>query len=218
VIEGYNVVVAGDHAYVVGASGFEVINVATPATPVVVGHLDGSYNDVRVVEGAGKIVAFLSPIDGDQTLVVDVTDPATPTIAAMIPEYSHSVQVVTGATTKLYLATYGDTVPVYDVTNPLAPVRLGEATVPGEVAGVHDLYVDGDRIYANNTTAGLVAFDVSAGLGAAAELGRLVTSYSHASWSGTTTSGRKVILHGDEGMTATRIRRPHPTAIPPRRT
>jgi hypothetical protein len=55
-------------------------------------------------------------------------------------------------------------------------------------------------IYANSTTAGMVAIDVSAGLDQGVEAGRIQTSYSHASWAGTP-GGRPVVLHGDEGMT-----------------
>jgi hypothetical protein len=197
----YNVVVDGTHAYTVGPLGFDVIDVANPAAPAPIAHVDGDFNDVKLVRSGGTLVAFLSPLYSDTTSVIDVTDPANPVSAATIPEYSHSVFVETrGAATYLYLATYTDAVPRYDVTNPLAPVRLGHATVPGPVAGVHDLFVDGDRIYANNTTEGLVAFDVSGGLGSAVQLGRIRTSYSHASWVGTA-GGRAVVLHGDEGMT-----------------
>jgi len=85
------------------------------------------------------------------------------------------------------------------VTNPLAPVRLGQAMVPGPEAGVHDLTVDGDRLYVNYTTQGFVAIDVSRGLEAPVELGRRKSPYSHASWAGTA-GGRKLLLHGDEGM------------------
>src|SRR5690606_22229146 len=60
----------------------------------------------------------------------------------------------------------------------------------------------GDRIYANNTEAGLVAVDVSAGLASPVELGRVASAYSHASWAGTV-GGRELVLHGDEGMTRT---------------
>jgi len=203
-ITAYNLVIDGTHAYVVGATGFEVIDVANPAAPVHVGHLDGRYNDVRVVHGNGKLVAFLAPIGDANTAIVDVTNPATPTKTGELPEYAHSLQVVPrGAQTLLYLATYTAAIPQYDVTDPLAPVRLGEATVPGpESDGVHDLFVDGDRIYANYTTGGTVALDVAGGLANAVEIGRAPSSYSHASWAGTT-GGRPVVLHGDEGMTRT---------------
>jgi hypothetical protein len=202
-IAGLNVVVDGNHAYVVGFNGLDIVDVSVPTAPVHVGHVDGAFNDVRVVRGANKVVAYLAPLQDEVTFVADVTNPAAPILASTIDEYSHSLQVQTqGNNTFLYLATYTEFVPKYDVTNPLVPLRLGAARVPGEVAGVHDLTVDGDRIYANNTTAGMVAFDIAGGMAAPVELGRTgPTSYSHASWVGTA-GGRPIVLHGDEGMTA----------------
>ncbi len=196
----YNVVVDGSYAYTVGPFGLDVIDVSNPAAPVHRGHADGSFNDVRVVRGGGKIVAYAAPLFGDETAVIDVTDPAGPVQTSVIPEYSHSLQVQTvGNTTHLYLASYTNGVPRFDVTNPLVPVRLGEATIPGPESGVHDLTVDGDRLYINYTEAGFVALDISGGLDAAVELGRRPSPYSHASWAGTA-GGRKILLHGDEGM------------------
>src|SRR6185295_18102586 len=86
------------------------------------------------------------------------------------------------------------------VSHPSTPVRLGTTTVPGEQAGVHDMFVDGDRIYANNTTAGLVAVDVSGGLDQPVELGRIPTTFSHTSVAATV-GGRPIVLHDDEGFT-----------------
>lgn len=209
-IVGYNVVVDNDLAYVVGPAGLSIVDVSTPATPSLVSHVagnnqNGGYNDVRVVRTQTATVAFVSPLDFSDTEVIDVTNPASPVIKSPLPEYSHSVQVVqTGNTTSLYLATYTEFVPKYDVTNPLAPVRLGAAEIAGgPVTGVHDLTVEGDHIYANYTETGLVALDVSGGLDNAVEAGRIQTSYSHASWFATLSSGKKVILHGDEGLSGT---------------
>jgi hypothetical protein len=202
-IHAYNVVVDGTLAYVVGVTGFEVIDVANPEQPAHLGHVDGYYNDVKLTRGNGRVVAYLSPLFDGGTSVVDVTDPAAPAVVAEIPMYSHSVFVAAGAgTPRLYLATYTNEVPVYDVGDPVSPVLLGVAADPGPEAGIHDLYADGDVIYVNNTTAGFVALDVSAGLASpAVERGRFLSNgYSHASWAGAA-GGRPIVLHGDEGMT-----------------
>ncbi len=210
-IIGYNVVVEGEFAYVVGPSGLTIVDVSTPATPVVVGQVapdtsqDGNdgYNDVRVVTIGLKTVAYGAPLNGgcNETDVIDVTDPANPIKLTPIEGYSHSVQVVkTGNTAALYLANYTDKVPKYDLTNPVLPIRLGAAEIPGIVTGVHDLTVEGDHIYANYTESGMVALDISAGIDNAVEEGRIDTSYSHASWVATLSSGKKVLLHGDEGL------------------
>ena len=202
-ISAYNVAVDGDHAYVVGPGGFDVIDVSNPAAPTHVAHVEGGFNDVKVLRTAGKVVAYVSPLDNENTRVIDVTDPTAPTLAPDIAEYSHSVFVDTsGATPALYLATYSTEVPKYDVTVPLAPVRLGAAPIAGEEGGVHDLFAQGTRIYANNTSAGLVVLDTTTGLANAVELGRTPAPFSHASWAGTA-GGRSIVLHGDEGMTGT---------------
>jgi hypothetical protein len=204
-IVGLNVVVDGTTAYVVGYLGLHVIDVSDPAAPrplaTVPGRAGDGFNDVRVVRGAGgRLIAFASPLNDDETSVIDVTDPRAPVKLANIEEFSHSVQVrVDGERTLLYLATYTSAVPVYDVTDPAQPRRLGAPALPGPEHGIHDLTADGDMIYANNTTGGLVAIDVSAGLDAPVERGRIPTSYSHASWAATI-NGRKILIHGDEGL------------------
>ncbi len=206
-IIGYNVWGEGNVAYVVGPSGLSIIDVTTPASPTLLSQVtgnndNGGYNDVRIVKTATATVAFASPLDFSDTEVINVTNPALPAKLTSLPEYSHSVQVVPGPanTTALYLATYTEFVPKYDVTNPLVPLRLGAAEIQGTLSGVHDLTVEGDRIYANYTENGMVALNVSAGVDNAVEEGRIATSYSHASWVATLTSGKKVILHGDEGL------------------
>jgi hypothetical protein len=204
-IAGLNLVVDGTKVYFAGIDGMEIIDVANPAAPVAVGHHDGSWNDIRVVNDGTNVVAFLAPFRSQQrTQVVNVTNPAAPAMVGLLDEYSHSLFVQDrGGTKELYLATYNESVPKYDVTAPLTPVRKGMAIVPGEVSGVHDLFVAGDTIYANNTTLGLVAFDTSGGFGTSnVELGRFTLGYSHASWVGTIGS-RKLVLAGDEGMTRT---------------
>lgn len=198
----YNLVIEGGLAYTAGPLGFDVVDVSNPAAPRHLGHVDGAFNDVRVVRGGGKVVAYAAPLYDAETAIIDATDPAHPVLASVIPEYSHSVQVQTtiGGSSYLYLANYTNAVPVFDVTDPLTPMSLGQAVIPGPEAGVHDLTVDGDKLYVNYTTEGFVALDVSAGLEAAEEIGRRRSPYSHASWSGFA-GGRKILLHGDEGMT-----------------
>lgn len=203
-IYGLNLVVENDLAYLVGLEGLDVVDVSVPEAPALLGHLDGYLNDVRIAHGNGRTVAFASSEGGDdRTWIVDVTDPAAPDFVSVIDAYSHSLQLRTvGATTELYLANYSASIPRYDVTNPLAPVRAGVASLPGStLSGIHDLTVYGTRIYANNTEAGLVAIDTSNGLSNVVELGRVRSAYSHASWAGLV-GGRELVLHGDEGMTA----------------
>ena len=197
-IDALNLVIDGSYAYIAALSGFEIIDISNPALPRAVGHFDGSFNDIKVVNNGTSVVAFLSPRDStDLTSVVDATVPTAPVFLRFLDEYSHSI-FVDG--TSLYLATYNESVPRYDVSSPLTPLRTGMAIVPGEVSGVHDLFVAGTRMFANNTTQGLVVFDVTPDLATSTQLGRDTKGYSHASWTGTA-GGRPIILHGDEGMT-----------------
>ncbi len=200
-ITAYNVAVDGTHAYVVGPTGLDAIDVADPSQPMIVGHVDGDFNDVKLVRGAGKVVAYTAPSSSRElTGIVDVTVPGAPIFIGRVPEYSHSV-FVTASPPRLYLATYTATVPVYDLALPLTPVRLGGVPIIGTVdTGIHDIHVQGNVIYADKTTDGVVAVDVTTGLTTPVELGRLMTSYSHATWAGTA-GGRQIIIHGDEGMT-----------------
>jgi len=201
---GYNVAIDGTHAFMVGPDGFDIVDVADPAHPMRVGHIDGAYNDIKLVHGAGKLVAYLAPINNNGTAIVDVTAPNGPVFTGYIPAYSHSVFITPNTTPpRLYLGNYTEKVPVYDITNPLIPVLV--ASVPirgsGEAAGIHDIHVDGTRIYADKTIDGVVAVDVASGFATPVELGRIKTSYSHATWAGTV-GGRRIAIHGDEGMTA----------------
>jgi hypothetical protein len=201
-IPAYNVVVDGATAYVVGAGGFDVIDVNDKARPRAVAHLDGGFNDVRVFHRDEVTVAYLAPLDGDETTIVDLTSPLLPIVIGTLP-YSHSIQIVDDAAApRLYLADYSDRVPVYDLTSPRSPQFLGAAPVPADVSGIHDLTVDGALLYVNDTVSGCVALDTTPGLEQAIALASIPTSYSHASWAGTV-GGRRVVLHGDEGLTGT---------------
>jgi hypothetical protein len=173
--------------------------VSNPAAPRAVAHLDEPANDLRVVHVGAQTFAYLAMFGEDVTRSIDVTDPAAPVVAGSIATYSHSLQVADG---KLYLANYTGSIPVFDIAaNPALPVLVGEIPVDDQGA-IHDLTVDGTRVFANNTTKGFVAVDISAGMAAPVQLQSAPSSYSHASWVGTTGTTR-LVLHGDEGMTGT---------------
>jgi hypothetical protein len=203
-INALNLVIDGTKAYIAGFGGMEIIDITDPTAPAPIGHFGGSWNDIRVVNDGTNVVAFLSPRGDENTAFVDVTNPAAPQLLGMLQEYSHSLQIQErNGKKEMYLATYNESVPRYDVTAPKTPVRTGMAIVPGEVSGVHDLWVSGDMIYANNTTLGLVATDTSGGFGTSnVERGRFTLGYSHAAWAGTV-AGRPVVMAGDEGLTRT---------------
>lgn len=196
-IGGLNLIVEGDIVYMVGTNGFDTIDVTDKANPVHLAHIDGRLNDVRIVNGGGRKIAFAASEGGDDLVwIIDVTDAAAPDFVSVINEYAHSLQL---QGTELYLANYSAAIPKFDVSTPLTPVKTGTAILPGETLnGIHDLTVYGNRIYANNTDAGCVAVDVT-NYAAPVELGRKRSAYSHASWAGQV-NGKQLVLHGDEGF------------------
>ncbi len=195
---GYNVVVEAGIAYVAGPGGLDLIDVSVPDAPRAISHLEDSWNDVRVVRGETEVVAYGA--NNFETVVVDVTNPTRPTAVGTLGRpgfsYAHSLQVAKG---RLYVADYTDAVPVYDVTNPLVPTPLS-SVVSDSDGGIHDLTVAGDRLFINQTEAGFVVLDVSAGLDKPTVLGRAPGTYSHASAVGSV-GARTLALHGDEGLT-----------------
>lgn len=194
----YNLVVDEGIAYVAGPNGLDLVDVSDPAAPRAINHLDDSWNDVRVVRSATRVVAFGAA--GSETPYVDVTDPDALSVVGNLRigesfATSHSLQVQAD---RLYIANT-NAVPVFDIHDPLVPVFVGAVQVP-EPYDTHDLTVDGDRLFVNQTTAGFVALDVTAGLDQPVELGRVASAYSHASAIGTI-GDQQIALHGDEGMT-----------------
>lgn len=199
----YQVALDGTVAYLAGPLGLDVVDVSTPAQPVALAHLDGGFNDVKIAHGGGKTIAYLAPTGDNPTSIVDVTTPSEPQFIGNVPAYSHSIFLTPGTTPpRMYLANYSESIPVYDITTPASPILVESVPITGsgDAAGIHDIHVDGTRIYADKTIDGMVAVDVADGFDAPVELGRIPTSYSHATWAGTA-GGRKIAIHGDEGMT-----------------
>src|SRR5687768_2756726 len=156
----FNVRVVGNTAYLVRIDGLYIIDVTDPANPTELGHYrrtgDGYSNDVKIVDAAGgKRYAIIADFPSD---VVDVTNPAQPTLSAQIPEEAHTLFTETrGGKTYAYFGNYDGTTPVFDVTNPAAPVRLGRYVTGGSY--VHDLSVKDGIAYLNAWEAGLLMVD-----------------------------------------------------------
>jgi hypothetical protein len=101
----------------------------------------------RLETAAGKRYAIIAdtPVD-----IVDVTDPAAPKLAAVIPEDAHTVFTETIAgVTRAYFGNYDASCPVWDVSDPVTPVRLGRFQTTGGL--VHDLSVADGIAYLNVT-------------------------------------------------------------------
>ena len=199
----FNVRVAGTLAYLIRQDGLHIIETADPAHPAELGHyrrpMLGYSNDVKLVEAGGRRFALLADTPSD---VVDVTDPRVPVLAAQIPEPAHTLFTETrSGTTLAYFGGYDGTCPVYDITVPAAPVKLG-AYVSG-ASLVHDLSVADGIAYLNAWEKGFLVVDFTT-----PATPRLLRSWaptpthtSHSNWT-TTANGRHIALHGEEGYDA----------------
>lgn len=199
----FNVRVAGTLAYLIRQDGLHIIETADPAHPVELGHYRrsgaGYSNDVKLVDAGARRFALIadSPVD-----IVDVTRPDAPALAAQIDEDAHTLFTETRAgATLAYLGNYDGNCPVYDVTDPARPTKLGSFATGASI--LHDLSVDGGIAYLNAWENGLIIVDFTAPA-APIQLGNwrpTPTRTSHSNWT-TTAGGRHIALHGEEAYGA----------------
>ncbi len=158
-----NVRVAGTHAYVVGWSSFRVLDVGNPQRIAEVAYLPGNWNDIKLATLAGRPYAILAGQGG--ITVVDIADPRSPTILATASrenQFGHSLFIQGD----LVVSTNGVGVTLWRLTDPKLPAYLGEFLLPPGVPSVgqsfvHDLWIDGDRMYLAHWGSGLVVADIS---------------------------------------------------------
>jgi hypothetical protein len=206
----FNVRFVGTLAYLIRQDGLHIIDTSDPAHPVELGHYKrtgpGYSNDVKLVDtAAGKRYALIAdyPVD-----VVDVTTATAPVLVGQIPEQSHTLAVETrDGKTYAYFGNYDATCPIYDVTDPTAPTKLGSfaAKTPAGLAPnlVHDLSVDDGIAYLSAWEAGLIVVDYT-NPASPQKLGQWAptpTQTSHSNWTARV-GGRHVALHGEEAYDA----------------
>jgi len=199
----FNVRVVGTTAYLIRQDGLHVIDATDPAHPVELGRYKktgmGYSNDVKLVQTASKRYAIIADLPVD---VVDVTDGAHPTLAAQISEDAHTLAVETrDGKQYAYFGNYDATCPIYDVTDPSQPHKLGSFTTTGSL--VHDLSLDNGIAYLNAWDAGFYVVDYTTP-SAPAQVGRwpnTPTMTSHSNWT-TMAGGRHIALHGEEAYAA----------------
>lgn len=199
----FNVRIAGTLAYLQRQDGLHIIETADPANPVQVGLYRrsqlGYSNDVKLVDANNKRYAVIADYGVD---VVDVTTPSSPVLVASIHEDAHTDAIeLRDGKIYAYFGTYDGTCPIYELTNPEAPVKLGSYSVNGML--VHDLSVDHGVAYLNAWDKGFIVVDY-ANPAAPIELGAWPTTpthTSHSNWT-TTIAGRHIALHGEENYGA----------------
>lgn len=199
----FNVRMVGTTAYLIRQDGLHIIDTTDPKNPVQLGlyrraHL-GYSNDVKMIVTGGKTYAVIADYNVD---VVDVSDPAAPVLVATIMESAHT-DFVEQRDGKIYVyfGTYDGTCPIYDLTNPAAPHKLGQFAVAGML--VHDLSVENGIAYLNAWEAGFVVVDFTTP-SAPTQVGiwpKTPTRTSHSNWT-TTINGRHIALHGEENYDA----------------
>jgi hypothetical protein len=199
-----NVRVIGNLAYLVRRDGLHIIDVTDPAHPVSISSFarampSGRANDVKLVDTGAKRYALLGDVPID---IIDVSDPANPVLAGQIPEEAHTLAVESRDNkVYAYIGSYDGKCPIYDVTDPTQPQKLGSFTTAGDL--VHDLSIENGIAYLNAWDGGFYVVDYTTP--ATPQLvGRLASTpatTSHSSWP-MTINGRRIALHGDENYNA----------------
>jgi hypothetical protein len=199
----FNVRVAGTLAYLIRQDGLHIIETADPAHPVELGIYrrggDGYSNDVKLVDAGAKRYAIIADLPVD---VVDVTNPAAPQLVAQITEQAHTLALERrNNKVYAYFGNYDARCPIYDVTDPAHPMKLGTYQSNGQL--VHDLAIENGIAYLNAWDAGflVVDFTTPATPHLLGKFAPTPTKTSHSSWP-LTAGGRHVALHGEEAYGA----------------
>jgi hypothetical protein len=145
----YDVKVVGNLAYVAaGESGLQIVDIADPSSPVVIGFYDTPGNAYRVaIEGNYACV-----VDGTYGLrVIDVTDPSSP---AEIGYYAEplwwNVRIVMSGS-HAFAISEGEGLLVFDIANPTSPAEIGYYAI----GSPEDIAVSGNYVYIANLAIGL---------------------------------------------------------------
>lgn len=207
-----NVRVQDGVAFVVrGRDGLRVVDVSDPEAPREISWLElpeDDLNDIKLVSVGETRYALLGS-NSRGLLVAEVTDPAQPELVAVVSpsgEPAHGVHTifteVIDDVTYAYLADgFTHVVTIWDVSDPAEPVKVGSYAGPSEDFHVHDLYVEGGRMYLNATLGGLIIVDTQPDPASPELVGRFVAAeptYSHSSWV-VRAGGRTVAITGGEG-------------------
>jgi hypothetical protein len=143
---------SGSYVHVVDLfSGLHVFDVSDPVHMVEVGQhqtAGGAYRDLYVENG----YAYLAR--DDKLEIVDVTVPTNPSLVYAVPYAVSRVLVTAGRAYTQYYSWVG----ILDVSNPTAPVLLGEQELP---AWCQNIAIDGDLLYASSVLEGVSLVDIT---------------------------------------------------------
>ncbi|MBS1260893.1 MAG: hypothetical protein MAG453_00209 [Calditrichaeota bacterium] len=150
----YDVVVAGDYAYVASSVGLHVVDVSSPSNPSLAASLDVG-GDSRGVVNAGDYVYMAA--SGAGLVVVDASNPTNPSLAASLdsPGFARDVDVDGDYA---YLADGATGMSAFDISTPTSPTLAGQADSPGYGYGMK---ATGGYAYLADDTQGFRIYDVS---------------------------------------------------------
>jgi hypothetical protein len=127
----------GHYAYVTGWTGVTVLDIATPASPQVVGELPLPHFENEDVDLCGDILIVTNDREakdlGSVMYVVSIAEPTSPTVVGVLPlgltgegrGSGHIANFVKADCTQAWMDG-GDHVEVIDLTDPTAPKSLGK--------------------------------------------------------------------------------------------
>jgi len=149
------VAVFGNTAYVAAYDyGLQIINVATPTSPVLLGAYDTPAYALNVVV-SGNIAYVADTSSGLQ--IINVAIPATPTFLSAYNTPGSAIDVTISGT-RAYVADQYYGLQIINVASPTNPTLLGTYDTPGEAAGV---FVSGNVAYVADWDYGLHIINVA---------------------------------------------------------
>ena len=135
-------------------SGLQVIDVAEPESPLIVGSIDtpGNASNVTLVGDHAYVTDGVSGLQ-----IIDVANPANPVIVGSIDTPGNAMDVAS-VNNYVFVADGASGLQEFDVSEPQNPRFVAEVDTPGITRGISVL---GDRVYLVDGNAGIIVLDIS---------------------------------------------------------
>lgn len=152
----YDIGVSGDYAYLVRYD-LDIINIATPATPIHIGNYEAR-SALQAVVVSGEYA-----YTGDnRLLILNIADPTAPTLTGSLSVgdslNSNLIYDLVVADGYAYLAVANSGLHVVNIVDPQNPVEVAHYPIPGTLNSVA---VVGNTVYVTAETAGIYIFSVT---------------------------------------------------------
>jgi hypothetical protein len=162
------VAVQGRYAYVLGSASFNVIDVSTPASPVLVGTATSNGAQTLSIVNGSKIVvsgkyAYIGDDNNNKLVIFDISNPTTPrAVGSYTCDFNVTDVAVQGS--YAYIAcgsTSAGRLKVVDISNPTSP-SLVSSNSDTMINAAFDIAVSGRYVYVTSQTTGkLIKYDIS---------------------------------------------------------